>query len=71
MALSENVISGKPNAVDKYLGMLKSGNSDYSIKLLQNAGVDMTTADPYKAAFKRFDDLVNLMEQIYDRINKK
>lgn len=71
MALSENVISGKTGAVDKYLGMLKAGNSDYSIKLLQNAGVDMTTSDPYKAAFKRFDDLVTEMEKIYDRVNKK
>lgn len=71
MALSENVISGKTGAVDKYLGMLKAGNSDYSIKILQNAGVDMTTSDPYKAAFKRFDDLVTEMEKIYDRVNKK
>ncbi len=71
MALSENVISGKPDAVNKYLGMLKSGNSDYSIKLLQKAGVDMTTSDPYKAAFKRFDNLVAEMEKIYDRVSKK
>ena len=71
MALSENVITGKPNAVDKYLGMLKAGNSDYSIKLLQNAGVDMMTAEPYDAAFKRFDDLVAEMEKIYERVSKK
>ncbi len=31
----------------------------------------MTTSDPYKAAFKRFDDLVTEMEKIYDRVNKK
>lgn len=68
MALSQNIITGKTGAVDKYLGMLKSGNSDYSIKLLQNAGVDMMTSDPYNAAFKRFDDLVAEMEKIYDRV---
>lgn len=71
MALSQNIISGKTGAVDKYLGMLKSGNSDYSIKLLQNAGVDMMTSDPYDAAFKRFDDLVVEMEKIYERVSKK
>jgi oligoendopeptidase F len=71
MALSQNIITGKTGAVDKYLGMLKSGNSDYSIKLLQNAGVDMMTSDPYDAAFKRFDDLVAEMEKIYERVSKK
>lgn len=71
MALSQNILTGKDGAVDKYLGMLRSGNSDYSIKLLQKAGVDMTSSDPYKAAFKRFDLLVSEMETIFDRVEKK
>ncbi|MBN8545390.1 MAG: oligoendopeptidase F [Ignavibacteria bacterium] len=71
MALSQNILTGQAGAVDKYLGMLRSGNSDYSIKLLQKAGVDMTTSDPYKAAFKRFDLLVAEMEKIFDRVEKK
>jgi hypothetical protein len=35
---------------------------------LKNAGVDMTTPDPYKAAFQRFDQLVTEMEMIMLRL---
>jgi oligoendopeptidase F len=34
------------SAVEKYLNFLKSGNSDYSIKYLQAAGVDMNSPEP-------------------------
>lgn len=68
MALTQKVLSGEKGAVEKYLGMLKAGASDYSIKLLQNAGVDMTSVDPYYAAFKRFDNLVGEMEKIVKRL---
>jgi oligoendopeptidase F len=70
MALVQNALTKGQPAVDKYLGMLKAGNSDYSIKLLQNAGVDMTKPDPYKAAFERFDNLVTEMENIVKKLKK-
>ena len=35
---------GEP-AVERYLGFLKSGGSDYSINILKKAGVDMSTPD--------------------------
>lgn len=70
MALVQNALTKGQPAVDKYLGMLKAGNSDYSIKLLQNAGVDMTQPEPYKAAFERFDTLVTEMENIVKRLKK-
>ena len=71
MALSQKILSGEKGATEKYLSMLRAGGSDYPVKLLQTAGVDMTTVDPYNAAFKRFDDLVGEMEKIVAKLEKE
>ncbi|WP_170318208.1 oligoendopeptidase F [Paenibacillus thalictri] len=54
---------GQP-AVDRYLGFLKSGGSDYSINILKRAGVDMSTPEPVKQAMSVFKDLLDQMEQL-------
>jgi oligoendopeptidase F len=54
---------GKP-AVDRYLGFLKSGGSDYSINILKRAGVDMSSPEPIKQAMSVFKDLLDQMEQL-------
>jgi oligoendopeptidase F len=54
-------------AVDRYLGMLRAGGSDYSLPLLQRAGVDLTTPEPVKAALAEFDRTVQTMEALIDR----
>ncbi|PWV99675.1 oligoendopeptidase F [Paenibacillus cellulosilyticus] len=54
---------GKP-AVDRYLGFLKSGGSDYSINILKRAGVDMSTPEPIEQAMAVFEDLISQMEQL-------
>jgi oligoendopeptidase F len=71
MALAEMVSNGTEKERDAYMGMLKSGGKDYPINLLREAGVDMTTKDPYDKAFKRFDNLVTEMEKIMARLNIK
>lgn len=71
MALAEMVSNGTEKERDAYLGMLKSGGKDYPINLLKEAGVDMTTKEPYEKAFKRFDNLVSEMEKIMTRLNIK
>jgi len=71
MALAEMVSNGTEKERDAYLGMLKSGGKDYPINILKEAGVDMTTKDPYEKAFKRFDNLVSEMEKIMERLNIK
>ncbi|MDF2670998.1 MAG: oligopeptidase PepB, partial [Paenibacillus sp.] len=40
---------GQP-AVDRYLGFLKSGGSDFSIEILKRAGVDMSSTEPIHQA---------------------
>lgn len=71
MALAEMVLNGSEKERDAYLGMLKSGGKDYPINILKEAGVDMTTKEPYEKAFKRFDYLVTEMEKIMARLNIK
>ena len=45
---------GQP-AVDRYLGFLKSGGSDYSINILKKAGVDMSSPEPIRQAMSVFE----------------
>ncbi|WJH37583.1 oligoendopeptidase F [Paenibacillus sp. CC-CFT747] len=54
---------GQP-AVDRYLGFLKSGGSDYSINILQRAGVDMSSPEPIKQAMSVFKSLIEQMEDL-------
>lgn len=54
---------GKP-AVDRYLGFLKSGGSDYSINILKKAGVDMSSPEPIRQAMSVFEGLIEQMEQL-------
>ncbi|MBP1989283.1 oligoendopeptidase F [Paenibacillus eucommiae] len=54
---------GQP-AVDRYLGFLKSGGSDYSLNILQRAGVDMSSPEPIKQAMSVFSSLLDQMEEI-------
>ncbi|RUS48647.1 oligoendopeptidase F [Cohnella sp. AR92] len=54
---------GKP-AVDRYLGFLKSGGSDYPINILKKAGVDMSTPEPVAQAMSVFEDLIEQMEKL-------
>lgn len=54
---------GQP-AVDRYLGFLKSGGSDYSINILKRAGVDMSSPEPIRQAMSVFKDLLEQMEAL-------
>lgn len=63
-ALAEAVRAGRPGALDRYLGLLKSGSSDYAVELLRKAGVDMTTAAPVEAAMERFKRLLDEFEKL-------
>ena len=62
MALSKKIREEGAPAVEKYLNLLKSGSSDYSINLLKEAGVDMTSPEPIKQALSIFEDLMDRFE---------
>ncbi|MFZ5476260.1 MAG: oligoendopeptidase F [Myxococcota bacterium] len=62
--LAEDVLAGKPGAVDRYLTLLRAGGSDDPYVLLKNAGVDMATPAPYDAIARRMDRIMDEIEAI-------
>lgn len=57
-------------AQEKYLTLLKSGASDYPVELLKEAGVDLTTKDPYLAVVNRMTELVDQLEKALKEAGK-
>jgi len=55
------VLSKEKDAVKKYIQFISSGGSKYPIDLLREAGVDMTTAEP-------FDKTMIVMNRTMDEI---
>jgi oligoendopeptidase F len=66
-ALAEKVINGEKGAADKYLHMLSSGGSKYPIDLLKDAGVDMTSKDPFQLTIKAMNRTMDEIEKILDK----
>ncbi|MFB1081363.1 oligoendopeptidase F [Jeotgalibacillus sp. JSM ZJ347] len=69
-ALSKKILDEGQPAVENYINeFLKAGSSDYPIEVLKKAGVDMTTAQPIEEACKVFEEKLNEMEALLDRMN--
>lgn len=64
VSLSQQILKDGEDAVDRYIGFLKSGDSDYPINVLKKAGVDMTTSEPVDSALKLFGQLVDEMSKL-------
>jgi oligoendopeptidase F len=63
-ALSRQILEEGEPAVERYIGYLKSGSSDYPIEILKKAGVDMTTSEPIENACKVFEEKLTEMEKL-------
>src|SRR5258706_13494912 len=63
-ALAGRILRGEPNAVEDYLGFLKSGNSDYSLNVLKRAGVDLTTPKPVEETFAVMESYIDRLEEL-------
>ena len=57
-------MKGGEEARETFLNLLKAGNSDYPIELLNKAGVDMTTSQPIYDTIETFSSLVDELENI-------
>lgn len=63
-ALGQAILEeGKP-AVERYLNLLRSGGSDYSLNLLRRAGVDMTKPEPILRVMGVFEQMLNELEAL-------
>jgi oligoendopeptidase F len=58
-----DVKAQKPEAMEKYLGLLKSGGSDYPVNQAKKAGADLTNKETFMAVIKRFNELVTELEK--------
>jgi oligoendopeptidase F len=63
-ALSGRILRGEPNAVENYLGFLKSGSSEYPLDVLKKAGVDLTTPKPVEETFAVMESYIDRLEEL-------
>ncbi|WP_207892518.1 oligoendopeptidase F [Paenibacillus pinisoli] len=70
-SFSKQILDEGAPAVERYLGFLKSGGSDFSINILKKAGVDMSTPEPIEQAMSVFEELIAQMEQLTSDRAKK
>ncbi len=63
-ALAQKILNGDVKTRDAYLHFLKQGGSDYSISLLRNTGVDMTSPGPIEDTAGRLGKLLDEMERL-------
>ncbi|MGI9252860.1 MAG: M3 family metallopeptidase, partial [Thermomicrobiales bacterium] len=63
-ALAAPIRAGDTAARDRYLRMLRTGGSVDPIDALRAAGVDMTTKEPIRAAFKLLEGYVERLERL-------
>ncbi|MED4617907.1 oligoendopeptidase F [Priestia megaterium] len=66
-ALSKQILEEGDAAVERYVGFLKSGSSDYPIEVLKKAGVDMTTSRPIEEALAVFEEKLTEMERLLNQ----
>ena len=61
-SLSQQILKEGAPAVDRYIGFLSSGSSDYPLNLLKKAGVDLSSPKPVEDAMKVFEGIINELE---------
>jgi len=63
-AFAGKILRGEPNAVENYLGFLRSGNSDYSLNVLKKAGADLTTPQAVEETFAVMESYIDRLEKL-------
>lgn len=63
ISISQKILAGNQKARDSYLHFLTRGSSDYSINLLKDAGIDITSSEPIEATTQLMDKLIIEMKK--------
>jgi oligoendopeptidase F len=63
-ALSGRILRNEPNAVNDYLGFLKSGSSVYPLDVLKKAGVDLMTPQAVEETFAVMEGYIDRLEEL-------
>jgi oligoendopeptidase F len=64
VALAEGITEKRSGAIDRYIAFLKSGSTKAPVELLKDAGVDMTSPEPIRAAIRLMNDVIDQIEAI-------
>ncbi len=64
VSLALKVLQGNNCDLKNYFKFLSAGASDYSINILKNAGVDLTSNCPYELAFAELKKAVDQLEKL-------
>jgi oligoendopeptidase F len=64
--LSERVLADEEGAIDDFLNLLRAGGSDYAYNLMKQAGVDLATAEPYRALLRRMEGIMDEIEALLE-----
>ncbi len=67
IALSRRILNEGETAVRDYIGFLSGGCSKDPISLLRGAGVDMTSKKPVEDALQLFRELLDEMENLWEK----
>ena len=67
-ALAKKILNQEPEALENYLAYLKAGNSDYPVEIMKKAGFDMTQAAYIEDAMSMFEQRLNELEELIDRL---
>jgi oligoendopeptidase F len=67
ISLAEKVMGGDKQALENYMKFLSAGGSDYPIELLKNAGVDMTSTEPFEKTIASMNKVMDEIEKILDK----
>jgi oligoendopeptidase F len=67
IALAEGIERDRPGARGSYLEFLASGSTKPPVELLKDAGVDMTSPEPIRAAMRLMNQVLDQIEEILDR----
>jgi len=68
---ADAVLKGQPGARERYLKLLSAGSSDYPYDLVKAAGVDLASPAPYRAVIARMNRVMDEIEAIEARRNRK
>ena len=63
LKLYENIKLKKPNALENYLNLLKSGGNDYPVNQVKKAGCDLTDKNTFLAVKNRLEELLVKLEK--------
>jgi oligoendopeptidase F len=61
---ADDILGGKPGALERYLNLLRAGGSDYPYDLVKAAGVDLATPAPYQALASRMNRIMDQIEAL-------